>query len=91
MKLVERTTTPTKKGQRAARRVRKIGTKKGKTSTTCTDNQPGSSIRVFEGEHAMTNDNNLLGNFHLDGIPSAPCGILQIEAAAQYDSDEFAP
>jgi len=39
-------------------------------------------IQVFEGERAMTKDNNLLGKFHLDGIPPAPRGVPQIEATS---------
>ena len=35
-------------------------------------NQLGVLIQVFAGERAVAKDNNLLGVFHLNGIPSAP-------------------
>merc|ERR1711876_152104 len=44
-------------------------------------------IQVFEGERAMTKDNNLLGKFHLDGIPPAPRGVPQIEVTFDIDAN----
>ncbi|MBI3062149.1 MAG: molecular chaperone DnaK [Deltaproteobacteria bacterium] len=75
-KLIERNTT--------------IPTRKGQIFSTAQDNQNAVSIRVFQGEREMADNNKLLGQFDLLGIPPAPRGMPQIEVTFDIDANGIA-
>ena len=64
-----------------------IPTKKSQVFSTAADMQTAVSVRVFQGERSMANDNKILGNFDLIGIPPAPRGIPQIEVTFDIDAN----
>lgn len=72
-KLIERNTT--------------IPTSKSEVFSTAADNQPQVEIHVVQGEREMVADNKSLGRFILDGIPSAPRGVPQIEVTFNIDAN----
>ncbi|MBW4468064.1 MAG: molecular chaperone DnaK [Pegethrix bostrychoides GSE-TBD4-15B] len=64
-----------------------IPTKKSEVFSTAADGQSNVEIRVLQGEREMSNDNRELSVFRLDGIPSAPRGVPQIEVTFDIDAN----
>ncbi len=64
-----------------------IPTKKSQTFSTAEDNQNAVTIRVSQGEREMAQDNKLLGQFDLVGLPPAPRGVPQIEVTFDIDAN----
>ncbi|XP_030853717.1 heat shock 70 kDa protein IV-like [Strongylocentrotus purpuratus] len=64
-----------------------IPTKATKNFVTVDDNQSAMDIIVFEGERALTKDNNRLGQFEFSGIPPAPRGVPKIKVTFDIDAN----
>jgi molecular chaperone DnaK len=64
-----------------------IPTKKSQVFSTAEDGQNAVTIRVSQGEREMAQDNKLLGQFDLVGIPPAPRGMPQIEVTFDIDAN----
>ena len=64
-----------------------IPTRKSETFSTAADNQTAVDIHVLQGERSLARDNRTLGRFRLEGIPSAPRGLPQIEVTFDIDAN----
>ncbi|MBT5954228.1 molecular chaperone DnaK [bacterium] len=72
-KLIERNTT--------------IPSSKSQVFSTAGDGQTSVEINVLQGEREMAADNRQLGRFILEGVPSAPRGVPQIEVTFDIDAN----
>jgi molecular chaperone DnaK len=64
-----------------------VPTKKSKTYSTASDNQPQVEIHILQGERPMARDNRSVGRFILEGIMPAPRGVPQIEVVFDMDAN----
>jgi molecular chaperone DnaK len=64
-----------------------VPTRKSQVFSTASDNQTQVEIHVLQGERPMAADNKTLGKFSLDGIPSAPRGVPQVEVTFDIDAN----
>ncbi|MDS0292706.1 molecular chaperone DnaK [Halogeometricum luteum] len=64
-----------------------IPTEESKIFTTAAANQTSVQVRVFQGEREIAEENDMLGEFQLNGIPPAPAGTPQIEVTFSIDEN----
>jgi len=64
-----------------------IPTSKSQIFSTAADGQTSVEIHIVQGERPMAADNKTLGRFILDGIPTAPRGVPQIEVKFDIDAN----
>ena len=64
-----------------------IPVQKSEVFSTAADGQTNVEIHVLQGEREMASDNKSLGTFRLDGIPTAPRGVPQIEVTFDIDAN----
>ncbi len=58
---------------------------KSEVFSTAADNQTAVTVRVFQGERPMANDNRLLDQFDLTGLPPARRGEPKVEVTFDID------
>jgi molecular chaperone DnaK len=64
-----------------------IPTKAQQVFSTAEDNQSAVTIHVLQGERDRSLGNKSLGQFNLEGIPTAPRGMPQIEVTFDIDAN----
>ncbi len=64
-----------------------VPTKKSKTYSTASDNQPQVEIHILQGERPMARDNRSVGRFILNDLPPSPRGVPQIEVTFDMDAN----
>src|SRR6476660_1997874 len=64
-----------------------IPTKATQVFSTAEDHQPAVTIHVLQGERERASGNKSLGQFNLEGIPTAPRGLPQIEVMFDIDAN----
>jgi molecular chaperone DnaK len=64
-----------------------IPTKKSEIFSTAADGQTAVDIHILQGEREMAGDNMTLGRFRLEGIPTAPRGVPQVEVTFDIDAN----
>ena len=62
-----------------------IPTKKSQVFSTAEDSQTAVDIKVLQGEREFAKDNKTLGQFRLEGLPTARRGTPQIEVTFDID------
>ena len=65
----------------------KLPCKSTQIYSTAVDNQPGLTIKIFQGERTLTEDNHKLGEFNFLGIPPMKRAEPRIEITFEVDLD----
>ena len=64
-----------------------IPVNKSQVFSTAADGQTAVDIKILQGERSMAQDNMLMGEFRLEGIPAAPRGMPQVEVTFDIDAN----
>ena len=64
-----------------------IPTRKSEIFSTAADGQTAVDVHILQGERQIANDNMTLGRFRLEGIPTAPRGVPQVEVTFDIDAN----